>query len=427
MPLPPEIYREHPAPITGGSGEELSPSRRQPPSRAELTRGRAYESLPRDPREHFRYIVIITSDDERSRRIERFPTLLGSRIRHDPRDGTIYYSAYISRKRVLKPSLYRVEFPKRLRVGTKPASEDDYLRNIPKHRPYLWEKIWKRISKEGGSVEAAIRAMDHTLSGYLVPDPREADEERGKEVKQIYEAFGRVSNISDLLARYKPGMPREEFNELFATTAEETAALFIELGMKDVKDPAKQRIVEQLLKASLGTDSLDRPNPMIMETRLRSALIQAMERLAKINVIRTKYFGMRIALANARRTDRIYLGMMRKDLSAKILGHEAFKHPDKETTQLQLGALRHKLWEVVVTFHDQIYLKPYRATSWKILHSLVPEARSLLKEGNIAEAEKLIRGMQEEIARVLETYRRIYPEEPRDESGEEDTLQSATL
>lgn len=406
MPLPPEIYRETPASITGGSSQELPPP--------EFTQQRAHETLHRsqEPREHYLHIVIITRDDERARRLERLPRLFGSGIRYDRRDGTIYYPSYQARVRVLKPEIYRVEYPKRLRLKHQPVSSTAYLEHIPRHRQSLWEKRWNRIWKEGGSVETAIRAMDHTLRGYLIPDSGGVDEERGKEVKQINKALGRISNISALLGRYRPGMPREEFNELFATAAEETAALFIELGMEDVKDPAKQRIVEQLLKASLGTDSLDRPNPMIMETRLRSALIQGMERLAKINVIRTKYFGMRIALANARRTDRYYLRMLRGDLSTKILSHKAFTSQNKKTTQLQQGILSTKLWQTAVTFHDQIYLRPYKTTSGEILYSLVPEARELLKAGNIAEAEEIIRNIQGEINNVLETYRRIYPEEP---------------
>jgi len=268
---------------------------------------------------------------------------------------------------------------------------------------FLWEKRWSRIIKEGGSVEVAIRAMGHILEPYDVED--------GKEIRQIYESLDRINQVADLLAEYEPGMPREDFNRLFAHAARETAALFKALGMEEVKDPAKQRIIKQLLKASEGKDSLGRPNPLIMATRLNSARRLALERLEKTNFILTKYHEMKVALTSARRTDRYLLDMIKERLSVEIFGHVAFRQPDRPTTPKQLGILSGKLRQVTETFHRKIHLKPYKTVSGEILKVLVPEARELIEEGNIRKAEEAIRKIQEKIDEVLETCRRIYPEE----------------
>lgn len=409
MPSSAEISPGMPAPTSGGTGKELLPKPVPPP--AEFRRATHERSLRHPEQERRRYIVIITRDDERTRRLEKLPRLFGSAIRYDRQDGTIYYPSYHARKRILKPEIYRVEYPRELRLRHQRVSSSAYLEKIPTHRPFLWEKRWNRILKEDGSVETALRAMDHILEGFLIPD---GDEERGKEIRQIYGSIERISAISNLLEIYEPGMPREKFNELFAAAAEETAQLFVNLGMGGAKDPAKQKIIEQLLKASKGKDSLGRPNPLIMATRLNSARLVAINRLEKANFIRTKYWEMRIALANERRTARYLLRVQKREIST-VLDHVAFKHPEKSTTRLQLGAIGGIIGRITRETDNGIHLKPYKITSLKIRFLLIPNARKLLNEGNVAEAEKVIREIQAEIDRVLETYRRIYPEEPRGE------------
>lgn len=344
--------------------------------------------------------LLVRRGTKEYRRIEALPGL-GRGIKYDDEDGTIYLSIWREIKQFSELGKY--DSISKLRKGWGLEST---LRIGPK-KP-IAESVFHCIERDGGSVEAAIRSIDHILVKY-----RFDDEDLGEEVKQVRVLQKQVDQALKVLAEYPGPISSEKFDEGFDVLHSRTRRILSELGMRNVILEVKQQLTDFVERGTRGKNGLDRRNPQAMLWILRAAQNRAEGRMENIRAIRRKFIPMQAVLTEEREQSRQILKGIKREMTRGLAKHEVFiRHPEKETTPTQRGVIKVKLDNVIEQL-KLIRLKPYQPVAQELIDHL-KRAQSLVKEGGYREAKKIFDSAQEKTTAVLDEYEDIYPE--KDES-----------
>lgn len=318
---------------------------------------------------------------------EQCRPLFGSDVRFD-HEGNILYPIWrdLLRERVLTTG------------GYVQLSELDPQADLaaPYTRFTHFEEIRiHQIRTDEGSVETAIRAMDHVI-----------EREQDREMQHAGVVRSRSRELLDLFSRRFTEMTDEEFK----TAQRETYAQLTKVGLNPatVVDEHKQRMTDWLIEGSLGEDSLGRMNRLISIQALSAAYRQVLKREGAIGEILVKFAGMREALLFEREFDRQILEEVAGSLEEyRMPAHTLFKNPDRPASNLGIvkGMLNHMRWQL-----KQPRVKPYLAVGREAGEKL-GEVVELLDKG--ARREIVVLGLfpqaHDLLIRGLENHKDIYP------------------
>lgn len=312
----------------------------------------------------------------------------GSGIFYDP-EGNIFYQTWRDLPRTgLLP-------PEYVQISRTPAQADIYA----PHTRYVGRKghIFKQIKKDEGSVEAAIRAMDHVLVG------------QRREAKQVRAIAGRSREVLDLFGTdFSKLTPAE-----FARQRDKTYARLrrVKLDPQRVYNQEKQRMARWLIKGSFGHDTLGHENALIATGALEAASRAAFRKMKGIGEIEVKFLERRARFVFERRLYRAVFADVAQEMQRMPL-HSLFAKPDSPVTNLGpvLGRLRTMRYQL-----DRVLLKPYRPAAQTGL-KLLEEIEQLLLQGFQGRAEIKQRRLFAAVGNILITEdfkrrARIYEEE----------------
>lgn len=311
--------------------------------------------------------------------------LYGSDVQFD-NEGTIFYPTWRQVKREeVRPDGYS------LLSKTREGEETYLARRLVTKKPY--ELRINRITKDGGSVEAAIRSVEHGI-----------ETELKKEKPQMEMVRGRVGELFDLFAD-----PSAVTDEQLEEAQRETYRRLARVGFdpETVILEEKQRMANWLTKASGGKDSLERRNPLIIAMALEAANRRAIEREQGIGETVSKFIRMREALRFERVFSRGILGEVAQRLKPQgIPGHYLFKHPEKPPQNVGIvrGILNTIRWQLT-----QPHVKPYRPAGREAREVLGEVVNFLEKNrrGEIVERD-LLGQARSIIEEILDRHKDIY-------------------
>lgn len=262
--------------------------------------------------------------------------LYGSDVRYD-KDGNIFYPTWrqVPREEVI-PESYEL-------LSKKPVSQDVYLSQRLVTKLPIELRI-NRIEKDGGSVEVAIRAVEHVLINQMEKEQPQAKTVKGR-VAELFELFTDPTSVSD---------------EELARATRLTYKRLTQVGL----DPQRVILEEKklmsgwLIKASGGKDSLERRNPLIIAMALEAAGRRAVTRDLGVGEIVSKFTRMDEALRFERAFCRTILREVTEELApTRMPAHVLFKYPERRASNVGIfrGKLNNLRWQLT-----QPHVKPYR-------------------------------------------------------------------
>jgi hypothetical protein len=334
--------------------------------------------------------VFIVHKGEQKNRLEYFTKycrpLYGSDVRVDSR-GNIFFPTWRQVKRTeIGPEDYSL-------LSRKREGEETYLaRGLVTKKPY--EQRINEITKDGGSVEVAIRSIEHALETELKREKPQMEMVRGR-VGELFDLFADPSTVTD-----------EQLEEAQRETYSRLAG--VGFDPEEVILEEKQRMASWLTKASGGRDSLARRNPLIIAMALEAANRRAIGREQGIGETVSKFVRMREALRFERAFSRGILGEVAKRLEPQSMpGHYLFKYPERPAQNVGIvsGLLNTMLWQLT-----QPHVKPYRPAGMeagKVLEEVVgllevDRRRDIVERNLFGEARSVIE-------KVLNRHKDIYP------------------
>lgn len=312
--------------------------------------------------------------------------LLGTELFFD-KEGSIFYYRWRSlpREGLLPPQF--------ILVSRLHPQADIYAPHT--RYPHRREMQIVPIRKDNGSVEAAIRAMDHVLEG-----------ERSKETQRTGAVKNRAHELFDLFSSNFSAIGPEEF----AAAREQTFALLRQVGLDpdQVIDEEMQRMATFLLKGSSGRDSTGRENMMVSLGALAAAYRRAISRRWGIDEIISKFLQMREALILDREFSRgIFTDVASRLKSSAMPSHVLFTKPDTPAKNLGpvfglLSTMRFQL--------TQLHLKPYRPVG-SLVTNILTQIENWLREDRRREiaATGLFSQAYAYLTDTLACQRDIYP------------------
>lgn len=259
------------------------------------------------------------------------------------------------------------------------------------------EMLIAQVTKDEGSVEAAIRAMDHILEGT-----------RGKQKKRLEAISHRAHELFDLFSG--------NFDQL--TDADLTAArrrtrqLLARVGLNPNEINAllhkeTQRMLVWLDKGSFGHDSQNRRNKLITAGALSAAWRHATARRQGLSQIERKFVSAREALVLEREFSRAIFADVAAHLRT-MSRHDLFHKPTLTSTgdlPIVLGLLRTMQFQL-----EQPHVKTYRPLGRKVA-KIIAEIEALLRQNNRREIRQ--KGLFQEayalLTQELVKQRDIYP------------------
>lgn len=228
-------------------------------------------------------------------------------------------------------------------LSRKREGEETYLaRGLVTKRPH--EQRTNKITKDGGSVEAAIRSVEHALETELKREEPQMEMVRGR-VGELFDLFADPSTVTD-----------EQLEEARRETYSRLAGVGFDPEKVILEE--KQRMASWLTKASGGKDSLARRNPLIIAMALEAANRRAIKRELGIGKTVSKFVRMREALRFDKAFSRGILGEVAQRLEPQsIPGHYLFKYPERPAKNVGIvsGILNTMRWQLI-----QPHVKPYR-------------------------------------------------------------------
>lgn len=311
--------------------------------------------------------------------------LFGSDILFDPEGKIAYPTWHQVKKGQIEPAGYSLLSKKRARASIYLAQDLT--------TKTLYELRINEVTKDGGSVEAAIRSVEHVLAIALEREKPQMKMVRNR-VGELFDLFADFSAITD---------------EQLEKAQKETYRKLGQVGF----DPArvvleeKRRIAYWLPKASRGQDSLGRRNWLITTMALQAAHRRAVEREQGIGETVSKFVRMREALRFEREFCREILQEVGNWLiPERMPAHYLFKFPEKPPTNVGYvkGILNTCCWQLT-----QPHVKPYRPAG-REAGEILKEVVILLgvnKRGEIVEKD-LFGQARNTIQSVLKKYQDIY-------------------
>jgi len=229
------------------------------------------------------------------------------------------------------------------------------------------EKIVCQVSKDEGSVEAAIRSMDHIL-----------EEEQGREMFQAKAVGRRAFELLDLFTISFSEITEEQFKQ----EQEKTIALLAQVGFNPDKvvNREKSKIGHWIVKGSFGQDSLGRRNKLISVMALQAAYRQAIERQKGVGGhIIGKFMRMREALIFEREFSRTIFEDVADRLRPEAMpSHQFFKYPYRPVDERQFNIVKGLLGTMQFQL-EQPRVKTYRTIAGQA-KEILAEINSLLLE-----------------------------------------------
>lgn len=334
--------------------------------------------------------VFIVHKGKQEKRLEYISkycrSLYGSDVLFD-REGTIFYPTWRQVKRTeVGPEDYSL-------LSRKREGEKTYLaRGLVTKRPR--ERRINQVTKDGGSVEAAIRSVEHALETELKRERPQMEMVRGR-VGELFDLFADPSTVTD---EQLEEAQRETYSRLAGVGFDPETVILEE----------KQRMVSWLTKASGGRDSLARRNPLIIAMALEAANRRAIEREQGIGETVSKFVRMREALRLERAFSRGILGDVAQWLEPQSMpGHYLFKFPEEPARNAGIvsGILNTARWQLT-----QPHVIPYRPAGLEAREVLgevvgllaVDSRRDIVEKNLFGKARSVIEG-------VLDSHKDIYP------------------
>jgi len=304
---------------------------------------------------------------EQLRRFRKLPTLYGlDKLRYDDEDGTIWYMTWgeLPKDGLLSPQY--------VPISALDTRADIYAR----HTRYTEKKqiVIKHVMKDGGSVEAAIRAMDYILAGQKDTQLPQVTAVKAQ-VLEMFDQFG-ASDFTHMTA--------SEFEALHRKTRRRLQK--VGLNPDTVLSDEKRKMALWLLKASLGKDSQKRRNQMITYLSLDAAYRRAVARERGIGEITGTFLAMREALIRQRMIARANFNEIVEFLSPRAFPSsvvfEQFDKPLVTDTHIAIGLITN-----MRSLLSEAHLKRYRTAAIKT-DQILAEAIALLQKGRRREVVK---------------------------------------
>lgn len=320
--------------------------------------------MPPAERRHKRVYFVRSGEQERRSEIfAKLRPLFGCQDVRVDGGGNIFYHTWRGLDKLDEGLLS----PNFIRISRVHPQADIYARHS-RYESFSTLEV-HQVTKDRGSVEAAIRSVEYILEG-----------ERGREVAHAGVVRARAQQVFDLFNTSFRTLTREELGQ----AERETLQLMIRVGLNPatVEDELKRQMTASLLKGSLGQDSLQRRNYMIAAMRLSRAYRKASERERGVGAIASKFAGVREALIFAREMSREIFGETSDRLRPEALpAHMLFKYPEGRESQKGtllglLGTMRYGL--------TQVQVKTYRTAAIQVIPEL-DQVIALLKSGKRAE------------------------------------------
>jgi len=325
--------------------------------------------------------LFVIKSNEQNERISRMWRIPGTSVRVSP-EGDIYYPVWRERVRVNKSELYAP-------CSNLPAGWS-FERLLASRRRPISEVVFYQVKKNGGSVEAAIRSMDHVLENYV---------DQGKETEQVKKVKSQINQAIKVLQETK-GVGKEEFEEGFDNLYRQTLKLMEDLGMKRASSALKKDVDRLLTFASTGRDKLGRKNQLVVLQRLEAVEKRVEYRLNEIEFVKGKFLVNKTGLLVQREKDREILAEAVHQFTSGLAGHVAFEKG--ETTDLQKGILLRVVSNLIYQL-GQVRVKPYKPVAVEIIGQLVL-AREEMKKGNYQVAKGIFDQASERAKKVLDEF-----------------------
>ncbi|PIS15148.1 hypothetical protein COT63_01565 [Candidatus Shapirobacteria bacterium CG09_land_8_20_14_0_10_38_17] len=312
--------------------------------------------------------------------------LYGSDIRVDI-EGNIFYPTWRQvRREEINPENYDLLSRKRIRP-------EIYLNlSLSTKNPY--ELRIHQVKKDGGSVEAGIRSIEHVI-----------ETETKKETPQAKMVQERINQLFSLFSNFS-SLTKEDFKIIQGETYTQLAR--VGFNPETVMLEEKQKISHWLIKGSGGKDSLSRLNSLITTMALQAAYHRAIERELSIDQILTKFIRMHEALTLAREFSREILTDAHQWLEPQRLpAYYLFRYPQKppQNVGVTVGILNTLSWQLT-----QPPVKPYRPTGLAAREPLI-QAVGFLKQNQREEINQkgLFQQASTVLRETLEKYQSVHP------------------
>lgn len=292
----------------------------------------------------------------------RCRSLYGSELKYDA-EGDMYYLTWRDLpEKVKKAGL----LPPQYVIVSKLSPQADIFAPFTSFTD-LKEPQVNRVTKDGGNVETAIRAMDHILEG-----------ERGRETAQTGAVLQRARDLFDLYGgKSFDQIARKEF----AQERAKTFALLAEVGLDPVKvvNEHKAQMTNWLIAASSGQDATGRRNWLVATQALQAAYTKAVKRKKAIEgSIAEKFVDMRGALLLERQFCRYIFTDVAEKLRTMPL-HVYFQSPLRAVRPSDLGIIQGMLNTMIFQL-QQPHVKAYRSVANEAV-TIIAQAVEQLPQG----------------------------------------------
>lgn len=318
----------------------------------------------------------------RNREIAKMWRLPGTSVRVSPQ-GDIFYPVWRERSYGIRPELY---FPlSKLPWGWT------FARLLASKRRPISEVIFHQVKKDGGTVEAAIRNMDHVLERYR---------DKGKELEQVGVVREQIDKVISVLQETR-GIPKEDFEKIFENLYQQTLELMEKSGMRRARSALKRDIDLLLKEASGGKDRAGRRNPGAMMKKLDAAVKRVEYRFNEVGFIVGKFGAMRMGLIEQRMKDRGIFQRTKDELKVALM-HEVFKSPEKGTDQRQKGTIMGKTGTLIYRL-GLTRVKGYRPIA-VVAAKKLEGAIEMVRTENYQEAKQVFQEVLDEVSSGLDKF-----------------------
>lgn len=354
-------------------------------------------------------VVAIVRKTEEYARLRKLPSLTGGRnpadARFDPNLGKIYYTTWREKRTTITEGGRRIlrapqkgklpEYEVLLPRGRRQTP--GYLENLPLKSP-----VQELLFHHADTVEEAMAKV-----GEIVQAPIR---QQAQEV---------ITHTASLSVRFiERGLTEEGLREL----VNQTSQLLENAGLANPNSPSFQKAMERLKKAC-ERDSRGRINNLVSRIRAQSAYVWAIKRLVVGSFVQRKHGENLNVLTYERETTRWAINSTWRQLNV-FLGHTAFRHPERQTSQSQLEIMAKVITNIAESLKI-VRVAPYLAASRETAINLVgcreerreanrqilgerveelfslPPVTQLLKEGKVNEALARVKNSVDILEKVL--------------------------